>query len=90
MLIKEGNVQDGSNQHAGKTVSIYEKQSLAAFWKTSMLAEKIFLVCWSINAVLMAIIFAVLTPMATDRGTAIFIFYFGLGAYISGSFMDFT
>ena len=57
-----------------KQYLFYEKQSLAAFWKTSMLAEKIFLVCWSINAVLMAIIFAVLTPMATDRGTAIFIF----------------
>ena len=57
-----------------KQYLFYEKQSLAAFWKTSMLAEKIFLVCWSINAVLMAIIFAVLTPMATDRETAIFIF----------------
>lgn len=57
-----------------KQYLFYEKQSLAAFWKTSMLPEKIFLVCWSINAVLMAIIFAVLTPMATDRGTAIFIF----------------
>lgn len=57
-----------------KQYLFYEKQSLAAFWKNSMLAEKIFLVCWSINAVLMAIIFAVLIPMSRDRGIAFVLF----------------
>ena len=60
-----------------KQYLFYEKQSLAAFWKNGMLAEKIFLVCWSINAVLMAIIFAVLIHVATDKETAIFMFTLG-------------
>lgn len=57
-----------------KQCLFYEKQSLGEFWKNSMLAEKIFLVCWSINAVLMAIIFAVLISMSTDRETAVVLF----------------
>ena len=57
-----------------KQYLFYEKQSLGEFWKNSMLAEKIFLICWSINAVLMAIIFAVLISMSTDRETAVVLF----------------